>query len=71
MPMREGFLMTVEPGLYFIDALIGSPDIQNQFNDQIAWSEVSKWKNFGGIRLEDDILITAKGPDNLTAAIAK
>jgi Xaa-Pro dipeptidase len=71
MPLREGFLMTVEPGLYFIEALIESADLQKQFADQIAWTEVSKWKNFGGIRLEDDIWITANGPQNLTSAVEK
>lgn len=71
MPLREGYLMTVEPGLYFIKELVESTDIQKQYADQISWTEVSKWKNFGGIRLEDDIWVTSKGPQNLTAAVEK
>lgn len=71
MPMQDGFLMTVEPGLYFIQALIDDADTRTKFADHINWNEVEKWREFGGIRLEDDILITNQGPQNLTAVVEK
>jgi Xaa-Pro dipeptidase len=71
MPMQDGFLMTVEPGLYFIQALIDDADTRTKFADHINWNEVEKWREFGGIRLEDDILITNQGPQNLTEVVEK
>ncbi len=69
--MEENFIMTVEPGLYFIAALIDDPKNRERFKEQINWSEVEKWRNFGGIRLEDDILFTANDAQNLTGLIPK
>lgn len=70
-PLKNGFLMTVEPGIYFVKALLNSGERRSQFKSQINWSETEKWIGFGGIRLEDDILITEKGPLNLTEMIEK
>ena len=71
LKLEEDFVMTVEPGLYFVPALLGDSETQNKFRDQIKWSEVEKWKDFGGVRIEDDIHVTSLGPENLTAAVSK
>jgi len=71
LPMQPGFLMTVEPGLYFIKALIEDADTRAKYAEFIDWTEVEKWREFGGIRLEDDIHITPQGPENLTSVISK
>lgn len=71
LKLEENFLLTVEPGLYFVQTLLSNPKIRDKYKDMINWSETEKWINFGGIRLEDDILITAQGPDNLTAVVDK
>jgi Xaa-Pro aminopeptidase len=63
--------MTVEPGVYFIQALLDDADTRSRFKEQINWTEVEKWRGFGGVRLEDDIRITAGVPDNLTAVVPK
>ena len=71
MPLKENYLMTVQPGLYFIEALLNDDETRTQFKNQINWSEIEKWKTVGGVRLEDDIFITKEGPLNLTAMIDK
>ncbi len=71
LPLEENFLMTVEPGLYFIEALLKDEETRKQYKDLVNWDEALKWLDFGGIRIEDDILITKAGPDNLTSVIAK
>lgn len=71
MKLQEGHLMTVEPGLYFIEALLNDAETRNTFGDQINWNEALKWREFGGVRIEDDILVTTKGPQNLTEVVEK
>lgn len=70
-PLKNGFVMTVEPGCYFVPALLNDEEIKKQYADQINWTEVEKWKDFGGVRIEDDIHITPNGPENLTAVVPK
>jgi Xaa-Pro aminopeptidase len=71
LALKEGHLVTVEPGLYFIDALLSDEETQTKFKDQINWKEIEGWRGIGGVRLEDDILITATGHRNLTNLIHK
>jgi Xaa-Pro aminopeptidase len=71
MKLEENHLMTVEPGLYFIKALLHDAETRDKFGDQVNWPEAEKWIDFGGIRIEDDILTTSKGPVNLTAVVEK
>ncbi len=59
--LQAGFTITNEPGIYFIPALIDSWKGQKRFTDFIDYKELEKFKGFGGIRLEDDILITPDG----------
>lgn len=69
--LEENFCVTVEPGCYFSRAFIEDPVIREKYKDQINWSQAEKWKTFGGIRLEDDILVTQAGPDVLTSVVPK
>ena len=58
-------VLTVEPGLYFIDSLLA--DIKSsEFDKQVNWKKIDEFKKFGGIRIEDDIVVTDKGHRNLT-----
>src|SRR5205814_9887097 len=70
-PLEENFIMTAEPGLYFVPALIDRKETREKFSQLINFNEVEKWRSFGGIRLEDNVQITAKGPENLTALVEK
>ena len=59
--LQEGFVITDEPGCYFIPALIDLWRAEKKCADFINYEEVEKYKDFGGIRIEDDLLITKEG----------
>lgn len=59
--LQEGFVITDEPGCYFIPALIDQWKQQGMHKDFLVYDKIESFKDFGGIRLEDDILITAGG----------
>jgi Xaa-Pro aminopeptidase len=59
--LKPGFVLTVEPGCYFIPALIDQWKAEGQHTDFINYAEVEKYKDFGGIRIEDDVLVTETG----------
>ena len=59
--LQEGFVMTDEPGIYFIPALIDDWRAQGLHKDFLNYDLLETYKDFGGIRIEDDILITADG----------
>jgi Xaa-Pro dipeptidase len=63
--LEEGNVVTVEPGLYFIEILLEELK-KDPLGKKINWKKVSEFKKFGGIRIEDDILVTKSGPRNLT-----
>jgi len=56
--LQKGFVLTVEPGLYFIPALIELWKSENKFEEFINYQKVETYKDFGGIRIEDDVLVT-------------
>ena len=58
-------VLTVEPGVYFIDGLLKSLK-GSQYHDCINWSRVEVLKPYGGIRIEDDVLITDSSVENIT-----
>ncbi|MDE7108934.1 MAG: aminopeptidase P family protein [Muribaculaceae bacterium] len=60
-PLEPGFVHTIEPGIYFIPELIDLWRSQNKFTDFINYAEVEKWKDFSGVRNEEDYLITETG----------
>lgn len=59
--LEENFVITVEPGLYFIPDLIDKWQSENKFTEFLNYDEINKYRNFGGIRIEDDILVTQNG----------
>lgn len=56
--LEQGFVITVEPGIYFIPALIDQWKSEGLHKDFINYDIVENYKDFGGIRIEDDVLVT-------------
>lgn len=71
LPLQPGYLVTVEPGIYFIPPLLNDPDRRARFRDAVDWTRVDGLIDIGGVRIEDDLLITSGEPEVLTAAIPK
>ncbi|KAK2645425.1 hypothetical protein Ddye_020620 [Dipteronia dyeriana] len=62
----EGMVITVEPGCYFIDALL-VPAMKNAKTSKFFNREViGRFKDFGGVRIESDVLVTSNGSKNMT-----
>lgn len=59
--LQEGFVLTVEPGIYFIPALIDKWKSENKLAEFINYDKVETYKDFGGIRIEDDVLVIKDG----------
>jgi Xaa-Pro aminopeptidase len=71
LPLAPGYVVTVEPGLYFIPALLNDPARRERFRDCVNWPLAEQHLHLGGVRIEDNIAVTTGEPENLTAAIPK
>jgi Xaa-Pro aminopeptidase len=60
-PLRAGFVLTCEPGLYFIPELIDQWKAERKHEQFINYDALERYRDFGGIRVEDDVLVTAAG----------
>jgi len=54
-------VMTVEPGIYMIPTLMDKWRAEKRFMDFLNYDTIEKFRNFGGIRVEDDVVVTEAG----------
>ena len=59
--LHEGTVMSNEPGIYFIPALIDKSKAEGLYKGIVNYDLLEEYRDFGGIRIEDDILVTAEG----------
>lgn len=69
--LRENMVVTVEPGIYFIPALIERWSTTKKYSSMINYPRFDRYVNFGGMRIEDDVLITSAGSRTLGSEIPK
>ena len=69
--LEEGNVLTVEPGIYFIPELIDRWKAENKFTDFLNYNKIETYRNFSGVRIEDDVAITEKGYEILGNPIPK
>ncbi|CAG2163537.1 unnamed protein product, partial [Oppiella nova] len=62
----KGMVLTIEPGIYFIEAQLNKAKNDANLSKFIVWEVVDRFRNFGGIRIEDDIVVTETGMELLT-----
>ena len=63
--------MTDEPGIYFIPALIDKCKAEGKYKGIVDYDALDAYRDFGGIRIEDDVLMTENGPEWISAGIPK
>jgi len=69
--LEPGFVVTIEPGLYFIPELMDQYRAEKKFMDFIRYDKLEAFRGFGGIRIEEDLLITETGSRLLGKPLAK
>lgn len=71
LPYKPGHVFTIEPGCYFIPQLIDQWKSEGKFKDFIDYNKIETYRDLGGFRIEDDLLITEKGHKLLGNPIPK
>jgi len=69
--LEEGMIITVEPGVYFIKALLDEAFVNPKQSKFLNIEKLTRFLTFGGIRIEDDVLVLADGIENLSAAVPR
>jgi Xaa-Pro aminopeptidase len=64
-PLRPGHVYTIEPGIYFIPELMDLWKSQGMFSEFFNWDKIYAYRNFGGIRNEEDFVMTENGAQML------
>ena len=59
--LQPGFVLTVEPGIYFIPELVEQWESQGKFREFINYPKIAAYRNFTGIRIEDNVVVTESG----------
>lgn len=68
-PLAPRMVVTIEPGFYQVPGILGPARQSGQYDDAVNWDRLDAFATVRGIRIEDDVLITADGCETLTAAL--
>jgi Xaa-Pro aminopeptidase len=68
-PLQAGMVVTIEPGFYQVPAILQDPERRSRYQDVVNWDRLAQFTDVRGIRIEDDVLVTATGAEILTAAL--
>ena len=71
LPLAPGYVVTIEPGIYFVPALLTDAARRERYAQMVDWDVVDGLLDFGGIRIEDDVLIMPDGCEVMSAALPK
>jgi Xaa-Pro aminopeptidase len=69
--LEVGYALTVEPGIYFIPELIEKYKSEKKFTEFVRYEKLESYYNFGGVRIEDNVVVTAEGYQLLGKPIPK
>jgi Xaa-Pro aminopeptidase len=66
LPLEPGYTVTIEPGVYFIPALLGDRELRTTHRDAVDWELAERMLGFGGIRIEENVLVLEDGHEVLS-----
>ena len=69
LPLLPGYVTTIEPGIYCVPALLHDAEFREKNGDEVNWDRAESMIAFGGIRIENNVLVTEDGYDVLTADV--
>jgi Xaa-Pro aminopeptidase len=69
LPLMAGHVVTIEPGIYFVEALLRDDETRARHRETVDWGRVDRLLGFGGIRIENNVLVTDEGFEVLTGEI--
>ena len=69
LPLEAGHVVTIEPGVYVVPALVNDGEFRERYGDAVDWERAERMLTFGGIRIEQNVLVTEDEPEVLTADI--
>ena len=69
-PLRPKMVVTIEPGFYQVPAILNNSETRIKYQDVVNWQQLDKFADVRGIRIEDDVLVTATGSEVLTAQLS-
>ncbi len=71
LDLEANMLVTIEPGFYVVPAILGDRVLTDRFADALRLDVAERWLGFGGIRIEDDVLVTPEGGQSLSPELER